>query len=546
MSAAPAIANELLRPPDVVYQEAYEGRQFDAVYFSMMIFACLIALMGLLLNSPAVIIGAMLISPLMGPILACGLALTTAEWSLGRKAARNLALSVAEVIFIATLATLLSPLRDATPEILARTNPNLMDLLVAFFSGLAGTVAMASRKTAFTILPGVAIATAVMPPLATVGYGLATRQWTIASGAFMLFFTNFTAIVLSASLVFLITGVRPQQQRGGETHRLLVRWRIAIAAAVVLVISIPLMRTLTNAAEQANIRNQVRHALTENMRNGSQLDSVRVELDKGAVGVAATVETAQYLEATDIETWRSALQERIGRPVRLEVQQLQLARNTPSAEQVIRDFLAAGAMRPVAPEKPAALAEQIADLQQHLESSLQSLVEPVGVTVHVLSAGKQPDGTVVVTVSAESPAITSEQIWSVAAVGLASAISAPVRIEGTVAATGIGVVLAYRHGSVEPSAAGRQLLRRFGGAVPKEAGVAFAASAEMEQGLAQRRIAVLRRVVARDIANAKVSPPTAPDSVAIIGVQTINAGSKSDKAKPNQEQPEKSTGNKAS
>ena len=115
----------------------HRGRQFDAVYFAMMIFACLIALMGLLLNSPAVIIGAMLISPLMGPILACGLALTTAEWSLGKKSVRNLVLSVVEVVLIATIATHLSPLREATPEILARTNPNLMDLLIAFFSGLA-------------------------------------------------------------------------------------------------------------------------------------------------------------------------------------------------------------------------------------------------------------------------------------------------------------------------------------------------------------------------------------------------------------------------
>jgi uncharacterized hydrophobic protein (TIGR00271 family) len=138
MSAAPAVATRLFKSTDVIYQEAYEGRQFDAVYFAMMVFACLIALMGLLLNSPAVIIGAMLISPLMGPILACGLALTTSEWSLGKKAGRNLVMSIAEVILIAMIATHLSPLREPTAEILARTNPNLMDLLIAFFSGVAG------------------------------------------------------------------------------------------------------------------------------------------------------------------------------------------------------------------------------------------------------------------------------------------------------------------------------------------------------------------------------------------------------------------------
>lgn len=123
---------ELFRPATEIYQDAQESRQFDVVYFAMLVLACLIALLGLLLNSPAVIIGAMLISPLMGPILACGLALTAADWDVGQKAARNVALSVAEAIIIAALATKLSALRQATPEILARTNPNLMDLLSRF------------------------------------------------------------------------------------------------------------------------------------------------------------------------------------------------------------------------------------------------------------------------------------------------------------------------------------------------------------------------------------------------------------------------------
>lgn len=185
----------LLRSREEIFQDASEGRQFDAVYFAMLVLSCLIALLGLLLNSPAVIIGAMLISPLMGPILTCGLALTTADWRLGKKAGWNVVLSVAEAVLIAAIATKLSPLKDATPEILARTNPNLMDLLVAFFSGLAGTLAMSSRTAGLMILPGVAIATAVMPPLATIGFGVSTGQWAVARGAFMLFFTNFMAIV---------------------------------------------------------------------------------------------------------------------------------------------------------------------------------------------------------------------------------------------------------------------------------------------------------------------------------------------------------------
>jgi len=129
---------ELFRPAAEVRQEADESRQFDVVYFAMLVLSSLIALLGLLLNSPAVIIGAMLIAPLMGPILSCGFALTAADWNIGKKAARNVALSVVEAIVITALATRLSPLREITPEIMARTNPNLMDLLIALFSGIAG------------------------------------------------------------------------------------------------------------------------------------------------------------------------------------------------------------------------------------------------------------------------------------------------------------------------------------------------------------------------------------------------------------------------
>jgi uncharacterized hydrophobic protein (TIGR00271 family) len=527
MSAAPAIVLQMFKSPDAVYQEAYEGRQFDAVYFSMMIFACLIALMGLLLNSPAVIIGAMLISPLMGPILACGLALTTAEWSLGKKAVRNLVLSVGEVVLIAVVATHLSPLREATPEILARTNPNLMDLLIAFFSGLAGTVALASRKTAFTILPGVAIATAVMPPLATVGYGIGTRQWVIARGAFMLFFTNFTAIVLSASLVFLLIGLRPQVERLGESHRLFIRWRIAIAAAVLLVISFPLMRTLIDAAKQANIRGQVRETLNQSMQSHGdrQLDSVRVQLQKGAVAVGATIQTAEYMEPRDIEQLRSAVENRIGMPVRLQVQQLQLARKTASTEQVIQDFLAAGLIRPATVQKPPSPEEEIQSVQERLEKTLRLLIGAAGVTPQVSSVGKAADGAVVVNTFAKAPQLTSADMWNVAAAAMANEISARVRINATVAVTGAALQMTYRRTSLRPSTSESRRLRELTATLPATVRIAFQPSTDIDQPLATKRIAQLRRIAPREVTEAGLEPPTATNSIFIVPIQTISAES---------------------
>ena len=527
MSTAPAPATQLFKSPGLVYQEAYEGRQFDAVYFAMMIFACLIALMGLLLNSPAVIIGAMLISPLMGPILACGLALTTAEWSLGTKSVRNLVLSVVEVVLIATIATHLSPLREATPEILARTNPNLMDLLIAFFSGLAGTVALASRRTAFTILPGVAIATAVMPPLATVGYGIGTRQWTVASGAFMLFFTNFTAIVLSASLVFLLIGVRPQIERLGQEHHLLIRWRIAIAAAVLLVTSIPLMRTLMHAAEQANIRGQVQDTLKRSMQSQTdrQLDSVSVVLLKGSVAVGASVQTAQYIEPQEVEQLQAALEKRIGKPVRLQIQQLQLAHKTATTEQVIRDFLAAGLVRPAPVEKPASPAVEIENLQQRIASSLRSLVQAAGVSIQVSSLGKEADGTIVVNALARAQRLTSADMWMVTAAGLVKEVSARVKINVIVAGTGVALEIPYRGASQRPSSAELRRVRKFSAALPKDVQVAFESSADVDQALAGRRIAHLRPLVSRAVADAKLDPPSTANAIIVVPVQTISAES---------------------
>lgn len=528
MSAAPAKANKLFKSRDLIYQDAVEGRRFDAAYFAMLILSCLIALMGLLLNSPAVIIGAMLISPLMGPILACGLALTTAEGSLGRKSAKNLLLSVAEVVLIAIIATRLSPLREATPEILARTNPNLMDLLIAFFSGIAGTIAMSSKKTAFTILPGVAIATAVMPPLAIMGYGLGTRQWAIARGASMLFLTNFTAIVLSASLIFLVVGFRPRMEQVEPGHQWLIRSRIAIATLLLLIISIPLMRTLISAAEQVNLRGQVQKSLKQDIqrRGDRQLSSVNVELDGATVYVHAIVQTEQFINASEINELQLAVEKQIGRPVQLQVQQLQLARKTPTAEQTMHDFIAAGLVQPAPDDRPPSPAVAIETLQQHIESLLRSLVQPAGITLQVTSLGKETDGRIVVNVSSQSGKLTSADLWNVAAAGLSGQIGAPVTISATVAAIGTSLDVAYHAKRVRPTAAELRRIQRFKTSLPDDVMIALVFSAGVAPGLATKRVAVLRQVLSPKVTvDSALKPPSLTNAVAIIPVQRIKAES---------------------
>ena len=153
----------------------------------ILIFAILIASLGLNVNSTAVIIGAMLVSPLMGPIIGMGLSVGIRDTDLLRRSVKNYAVATLISIVTATIYFLISPLGDAQSELLARTSPTLFDVLIAFCGGAAGVLAL-TTKSKGQVIPGVAIATALMPPLCTAGYGLATAQWSYFLGAFYLFF----------------------------------------------------------------------------------------------------------------------------------------------------------------------------------------------------------------------------------------------------------------------------------------------------------------------------------------------------------------------
>ena len=163
--------------------------EFKGANLWILIFAILVASVGLNVNSTAVIIGAMLISPLMGPIMGVGLAAGINDFELLKKSLKNLGIAIAISIITSTIYFSFTPLNDAQSELLARTEPSIWDVLIALFGGLAGIVA-GSRKEKSNAIPGVAIATALMPPLCTAGYGLATGNVYYFFGAFYLFFIN--------------------------------------------------------------------------------------------------------------------------------------------------------------------------------------------------------------------------------------------------------------------------------------------------------------------------------------------------------------------
>lgn len=169
---------------------------------NLWILACaiIIASIGLNVNSTAVIIGAMLISPLMGPIVGAGFALGTYDFALLRKSMKNLLISTAVSLFVSAFYFYLSPFKDVQSEILARTSPNIYDVLIAFFGGLVGVIAI-TRVEKGNPIPGVAIATALMPPLCTAGYGLATFNFSYFAGAFYLYTINCFFICIATFFV---------------------------------------------------------------------------------------------------------------------------------------------------------------------------------------------------------------------------------------------------------------------------------------------------------------------------------------------------------
>lgn len=193
-----------LESQEIAVQSIKEGVSFKGANIIILIIAIIIASLGLNTNSPAVIIGAMLISPLMGPIMGMGLGIGTYDFDLMKRSLRNLVMAATFSVIASTIYFLISPVNEGRSELLARTSPTIYDVFIGFFGGSAGIVAIACKQKG-NVLPGVAIATALMPPLCTAGYGLATWQLNYFLGAFYLFLINsiFIAFATTVGVKFL-------------------------------------------------------------------------------------------------------------------------------------------------------------------------------------------------------------------------------------------------------------------------------------------------------------------------------------------------------
>lgn len=259
------------------------GVTFRGPTLWVLVFAIFIASLGLNVNSTAVIIGAMLISPLMGPIIGMGLAVGINDVSLLRTSAKNFAVATVISVLTATVYFLITPLSDASSELLSRTSPTLYDVLIATCGGAAGIVALCTKGKG-NVIPGVAIATALMPPLCTAGYGLATGHLLYFLGAFYLFFINTVFISLSTYIGVRLMGFEKRKFMTEKAER---KARRIIMVLVVVTILPAILMTYSIVSKSIMDNNISRFVHNELSQTGTQIISSSIDNDRGTLNLVA-------------------------------------------------------------------------------------------------------------------------------------------------------------------------------------------------------------------------------------------------------------------
>lgn len=295
-------------------------------FFLLVFLSCVIATEGLLTNSAAVIIGAMLVAPLMSPIIGMGLASITGDSKLLRDAVSALGRGALVAIILAILLTWgntslpFISLQDLPAEILARTRPSPPDLVIALAGGLAAAYALAQPHIS-AALPGVAIATALMPPLCTVGIGLALGRWEVAGGALLLFITNAVTIAFAATLVFFALGFAPRQITAGNRH---VPRSLTISALLTATLLIPLtyisVQFFYEGAQNRLINTVVSQQIAA--LDGAELVDLQYDRNGEILNMELTVRTARGLRYDQVVTLQRAIVDGLQTQVSLIVNQV--------------------------------------------------------------------------------------------------------------------------------------------------------------------------------------------------------------------------------
>ena len=318
--------------PATVVEMLHRSSMRAPSYWLQLVLSMGIATLGLVLGSTAVVIGAMLVSPLMGPIIELGMGLAVGSPFLVARSILRTVASIACVVLCSALISWLAPFHEVTPEIAARTTPNVLDLLIAALCAVAAAYTATQRgaDTAATAA-GTAIGIALVPPLCVVGYGVGSGSTTVSGGAALLFVANFSAIVLLAVLVFILFGYGrvdttrlEAEELADPSHRPWIRdglgwlnrvlrsrfgplWRVLLPAVLVATVSVPLRSALAEVTWQVRVRTAVQ-GLLRALPKGAVRTSVNVERGNVAVRLmlVGTQRDARALEARLSEEVRGA------------------------------------------------------------------------------------------------------------------------------------------------------------------------------------------------------------------------------------------------
>jgi uncharacterized hydrophobic protein (TIGR00271 family) len=321
-----------------IVREIKVGSQPSRSFYILLLAATLIASFGLMANSTAVVIGAMLVSPLMTPIIGMSLALVRGNGKLFWRATQAEIFGVMLAIGVAALFGLLPVNPEPTAEMLARTQPNLLDLLVAVLAGFAGAYAMVDERIS-PALPGVAIATAIVPPLANTGLCLGLGAYAGAWGSFLLFFANFISILLVASAVFLAAGLASEflSKSPWEFIR-----RFAWATLAFLVLIVVLSNALMEIVQARKLDSDIKQVLTVELANRyASLDSQIHKTQNNEVDILATVRAPRIIPPDEVGKIQEVLFRRLQKPIHLIVRTTTASdmSATGSTRQVVRQNL---------------------------------------------------------------------------------------------------------------------------------------------------------------------------------------------------------------
>lgn len=306
---------------EITVRNIKRGIEFSGA--SVWILACsiIVASIGLNANSVAVIIGAMLISPLMGPIRGFGLALATNDVKTLITSLVNFGIMVGVSLLASWIYFWLTPLKEVTSELVARTQPHVLDVMVAFFGGLAGIIAAASgdKGSAMTIIPGVAIATALMPPLCTAGYGLANGNWDFFFGAFYLFFLNSVFIGLSTIVTIWVLRF-PLVDFVNKKREKRVKW---IIFGSLLLIVIPSIIGFVNIINESIFKRESSLYIAQLAKHNKDVNiNPKINYNDGSPEITLWLQ-GPYLSDREVAQWKTIAKDFNLGEVKLDIRQNQ-------------------------------------------------------------------------------------------------------------------------------------------------------------------------------------------------------------------------------